>query len=216
MNVLVVKANNRPDGISTRMYETFMKVIKGTDHLNIKIYDVFKEDMPYFGQDFFSAVQKKQNGNEFSDIEKRILTAKQKAMDILKEAEIVVFAFPLWNYTIPARLQIFVDYVATAGFSFKYSPQGQLIQLMTDKKVILLNARGGIYSTPERAPLEMAVTYMKNIFNGMFGMSIMEEVVIEGHNAMKDKSEDIIKEGLKKVSEVADNLVRQDKVIFNY
>jgi FMN-dependent NADH-azoreductase len=55
----------------------------------------------------------------------------------------------------------------------------------------------------------MAVTYMKNTFIGMFGMEIMDEVIIEGHNAMRNKSEEIIKEGLKKVSEVADNLVKQ-------
>lgn len=203
MNVLVVKANNRPEGISSKMYEAFMKKIKGAEHLNIKVYDVFEEDMPHFGHDFFSAVQKEQNGLELSDIEQRILVAKQKAMDVLKEAEVIVFAFPLWNFTIPTKLQTFVDYVATSGFSFKYSPEGKLIQLMTDKKVILLNARGGIYSTPERAPLEMAVTYMKNTFNGMFGMEIIEEVVIEGHNAMRDRSKEIIEEGLKKVVEVA-------------
>src|SRR5690625_4355022 len=216
MNVLVVKANNRPEGISSKMYEAVMKKIKGTDHLSIKVYDVFEEDMPYFGQDFFSAVHKKQNGLELSDIEQRILVAKQKAMDVLEEAEVIVFAFPLWNFTIPAKLKTFVDYVATAGFSFKYSPEGKLIQLMTDKKVIILNARGGIYSTPERAPIEMAVTYMKNIFNGMFGMEIMTEVIIEGHNAMRDQSEEIIEAGLKKVSEAAGHLLQLNKLTAYY
>jgi len=216
MNVLVVKANNRPEGISSKMYDIFMEGIKGADHLNIKVYDVFEEDMPHFGQDFFNAIHKKQNGSELSDIEERILVAKQKAMNLLKEAEVIVFAFPLWNFTIPAKLQTFIDYVATAGFSFKYSPEGKLIQMMTDKKVILLNARGGIYSTPERAPIEMAVTYMVNIFNGMFGMDIMEKVVIEGHNAIPDKKEEIIEEGLIKVSEIADNLVKENTTVFNY
>lgn len=28
MNLLVVKANNRPDGVSTKMYETFMGSVK--------------------------------------------------------------------------------------------------------------------------------------------------------------------------------------------
>ncbi len=28
MNVLVVKANNRPDGISTKMYETFLENVR--------------------------------------------------------------------------------------------------------------------------------------------------------------------------------------------
>ena len=162
MNVLVVKANNRPEGVSSKMYETFWEKIKDAEHLNITVFDVFEEDMPHFGQDYFSAVHKQQHGLDLSDIEQRILAAKQKAMNALKAAETIVFAFPLWNFTIPAKLQTFVDYVAEAGFSFKYSPEGKLIQLMTDKKVILLNARGGIYSTPERAPLEMAVTYMEN------------------------------------------------------
>lgn len=216
MNVLVVKANNRPEGISTKMYEAFMEEIQGADHVNIKVYDVFEEDMPHFGQDFFSAIQKEQSGLTLSDVEQRILVAKRKAMDLLKEAEVIVFAFPLWNFTIPATLQTFVDYVATAGFSFKYSPEGKLIQLMTDKKVILLNARGGIYSTPERAPLEMAVTYMRNIFNGMFGMEIMTEVIIEGHNAMRDQSEEIIEAGLKKVSEAAGHLLQPDKLTAYY
>lgn len=210
MNVLVVKANNRPEGISSKMYDTFMERIEGAKHINIKVYDVFEEDMPYFGQDFFSAVHKKQNDLDLSDIEQRILVAKQKAMDVLKEAEVIVFAFPLWNFTIPSKLQTFVDYVAAAGFTFQYSPEGKLIQLMTDKKVILLHARGGIYSTPDKAPIEMAVSYMKNTFNGMFGMELMEEVIIEGHNAMRDKSVEIINEGLKRVAEVADRLAKQN------
>lgn len=212
MNVLVVKANNRPDGISSKMYETLMERIQDADHLSINIYDVFEEDMPAFGQDFFNAMNKKQNGLALSDIEQRLLAAKQKAMDALKEAEIIVFAFPLWNFSIPANLKTFVDYVAAAGFSFRYSPEGKLIQLMTDKKLILLNARGGFYSTPDRAPLEMAVTYMKNTFHGMFGMEILGEVIIEGHNAMRDKSNEIIEAGLKQVAELADSLVKQEQV----
>ena len=70
-----------------------------------------------------------------TDVEQRILAAKQKAMDALTAADVVVFAFPLWNLTIPAKLQTFVDYVYQAGFAFKYDENGQAVQLMTDKKV---------------------------------------------------------------------------------
>ena len=40
---------------------------------------------------------------------------------------------------------------------FKYDENGQAVQLMTDKKAVILNARGGVYSSPEAAPMEMAV-----------------------------------------------------------
>ncbi|WP_066067083.1 FMN-dependent NADH-azoreductase [Neobacillus soli] len=202
MNVLVVKANNRPasEAVSSKMYETFMENLEG---VNVTTYDVFAEDMPYFGQDLFNAFGKMQSGETLTDVEQRILAAKQKAMDVLTAADLVVFAFPLWNLTIPAKLQTFIDYVYAAGFTFKYDENGQLVSLMTDKKAIILSARGGIYSTPEAAPMEMAATYVKNVVGGVFGMEIVDEVIIEGHNAAPDKAQAIIAEGLAKVAEVA-------------
>ncbi|MEK3886848.1 FMN-dependent NADH-azoreductase [Bacillus sp. FSL K6-3431] len=205
MNVLVVKANNRPasEAVSSQMYESFMNNIEG---VNVTTYDVFAEDMPYFGQDLFNAFGKVQSGEEMTDIEQRILAAKQKAMDALTAADIVVFAFPLWNLTIPAKLQTFIDYVYQAGFTFKYDENGQAVQLMTDKKAVILNARGGIYSTPDAAPMEMAANYIKNVVGGVFGMEIINEVIIEGHAAAPDQAEAIIAEGLAKVEAVAKEL----------
>lgn len=205
MNVLVVKANNRPasQAVSSKMYETFIENLEG---VNVSTYDVFAEDMPYLGQDLFNAFGKMQSGEELTDVEQRILAAKQKAMDALQAADVVVFAFPLWNLTIPAKLQTFIDYVYAAGFAFKYNENGQLVSLMTDKKAVILSARGGIYSTPETAPMEMAATYMKNVLGGIFGMEIVDEVIIEGHNAAPDQAETIIAEGLAKVAEAAKRL----------
>ncbi|MEQ6357384.1 FMN-dependent NADH-azoreductase [Lysinibacillus sp. M3] len=202
MNVLVVKANNRPDGISTKMYDTFMENVQG---VNVTTFDVFAEDMPYFGQDLFNAFGKVQNGETLTDIESRLLAAKQKAMDALTAADVVVFAFPLWNLTIPAKLQTFIDYVFQAGYTFKYNENGQLEGLMGDKKVVILNARGGFYSTPEAQSIEMSVNYIKNVV-GMFGMEIIEEVIIEGHNASQDKAQEIIANGLEAVKKVAQSL----------
>lgn len=210
MNVLVVKANNRPDGISTKMYETFLENVQDQENLNVNTFDVFEEDMPYFGQDLFNAFGKIQNDGELSDVEQRIVNAKQKAKDALAAADVLVFAFPLWNLTIPAKLQTFIDYIAEAGFTFKYDQNGNLEQLMSEKKVILLNARGGVYSLPEAAPMDMSVTYMRNLFGGLYGMDIINEIIIEGHNAMPEKSEEIVQDGLAEVKAAAENLSYQN------
>jgi FMN-dependent NADH-azoreductase len=203
-NILVVKGNNRPasEAVSSKMYETFIENLEG---VNVTTFDVFAEDMPYFGQDLFNAFAKTQSGEALTDIEQRILAAKQKAMDAFSAADIVVFAFPLWNLTIPAKLQTFIDYIFQSGFTFKYDENGQLVGLMKDKKAVILSARGGIYSTPETAPMEMAVNYIKNVVN-FFGMEIIDEIIIEGHNANPDQAERIIKEGLEKVAEAAKKL----------
>lgn len=128
-------------------------------------------------------------------------------MDLVTAADVIVVAFPLWNLTIPAKLQTFVDYIYAAGFSFKYDEQGNLVSLLTDKKVIFLNARGGIYSTPETAGMEMAVTYMRNVFGGVFGMEVLDEVIIEGHNAMPANAMDIVANGMEEVKASAKRLL---------
>lgn len=211
MNVLVVKANNRPasEAISSKMYESFMQEIEGAENLSVTTYDVFAEDTPYFGQELFDAFGKVQTGAELNDTEQRLLAAKQKAMDLLTAADVVVFAFPLWNLTIPAKLQTFIDYVYAAGFAFKYDAEGNMIQLMTDKKAIFLNARGGVYSTPEATTMDMSINYMRNVFGGIFGMEIIEEVIIEGHNASPSEAASIVDAGLAQVKEAAARLKNQ-------
>ena len=202
-NILVVKANNRPDGISTKMYETFMAGVENIEGLNVSTFDVFEENLAYFGQDLFNAFGKMQNGEELTAIEQASVESMNKAREALTAADIVVFAFPLWNQTIPAALQSFIDYTYGAGYSFKYNEQGQLVSLMTDKKYIVLNARGGVYSSPAMASMEMAVNYINNVIGAVYGMEKIGEVIIEGHAAAGDKAHEIIAEGLQKVAELA-------------
>jgi len=207
MNVLVVKANNRPasEAVSSRMHEVFMNEITQSTDLTINTFDVFKEDMPYFGQDFFTAMGKSAQAEPLNDIEQRILTASNKAMDAFMEADVVVFAFPLWNKTIPAPLQTFIDYIYRAGVTFSYNENGP-VGLVPDKKVIILNARGGVYSTPDMAPSEMSVNYVRMIMN-FFGITDIKEVIIEGHNQFPDRAEEIIAAGMEDVKTVANGLL---------
>ena len=205
-NVLVVKANNRPDGVSTKMYETFVAEAAKVEGLNVTTLDLFEENMAYFGQELFNAFGKLQAGEELTELEAASVAAMNKSREALNAAEVVVFAFPLWNQTIPAVLQTFIDYTYGAGYSFKYGENGELISLLTDKKYIVLNARGGNYSNPAMASMEMAVNYINNVVGGVYGMEKIEEVIIEGHAADRDNAESIIAEGLEKVKAAAQKL----------
>jgi len=54
--------------------------------------------------------------------------------------------------------------------------------------------------------MEMSVNYIKNVVGGVFGMEVIEEVIIEGHNASPDKAQEIIANGLEEVKKVAQSL----------
>lgn len=205
-NVLVVKANNRPDGVSTKMYETFVAEAANVQDLNVTTLDLFEENMAYFGQELFNAFGKLQAGEALTELEAASVAAMNKSREALTAADVVVFAFPLWNQTIPAVLQTFIDYTYGAGYSFKYDENGQLVSLLTDKKYIVLNARGGNYSDPAMASMEMAVNYINNVVGGVYGMEKFDEVIIEGHAADQANAANIIAEGLEKVKASAQKL----------
>jgi FMN-dependent NADH-azoreductase len=205
-NVLVIKANNRPDGISTKMYETFIEEAKKNNGLQVTTFDVFEENLPHYGQDLFNAFGKLQTNEELNERESASLAAQQKAQKALSDADVLVFAFPLWNLTIPSALQAFIDYNLQAGFTFKYNEQGQKEFLLSGKRVILLNARGGFYSAPEMNGMDMAVNYMRTVMTNFFGFDITDEVIIEGHAQDPENASAIIAEGLAKVKEAAAKL----------
>lgn len=207
-NILMVKANDRPaaESISSRMFETFFEEVKDNANLNVNVYDIYKEDMPYIGQDLFGAFGKMAANEELNEAEQRVIAANQKARDAFSEADVVVIAFPLWNLTIPAKLQTFIDYIFASGYAFKYDETGKMIALLPDKKIILLNARGGVYSTIETQAMEMSVNYLRNVFVGIFQNEIINEIIIEGHNKAPEQAETIIQEGLEKVRQAAKRL----------
>ena len=117
------------------------------------------------------------------------------------EAEKIVFAFPLWNGTVPSPLISYLSYITLAGKTFTYTSKGP-IGLAGNKRVVLLHARGGDYSNKAFADQEIAIRYTKTLL-GMIGVTDITTVVIEGHNQYKDRAKEIIADGLNSVVDVA-------------
>lgn len=63
----------------------------------------------------------------------------------LEAADTIVFALPMYNFSIPSTLKAWIDHVARRGRTFRYSEQGPE-GLLKGKKVFVLVARGGVYS----------------------------------------------------------------------
>ncbi|WP_323018376.1 FMN-dependent NADH-azoreductase [Castellaniella sp.] len=96
----------------------------------------------------------------------------------LLETDIVVIGAPMYNFTIPAQLKSWLDRVAQAGRTFKYTESGP-VGLLSDKTVILALSRGGIYSA--NPDMEHQESYLKSIF-GFMGVSDIRAVRAEGLN----------------------------------
>ncbi|KOS68977.1 FMN-dependent NADH-azoreductase [Lysinibacillus contaminans] len=202
--VLFVKANNRPaeQSVSVKLYDAFLASYKES-HPTDKIVelDLYNEELPYVGVDMINGTFKASRELDLTEEEAKAVAVADKYLDQFLAADKVVFGFPLWNLTIPAVLHTYIDYLNRAGKTFKYTPEGP-VGLLGNKKIALLNASGGVYSTGPASEMEMAVKYVANMM-GFFGIKDIEKVVIEGHNQFPDKAEEIIAAGLEKAIKLA-------------
>ena len=80
-------------------------------------------------------------------------------------ADTVVIGAPMYNCTIPSQLKAWIDRIAVAGKTFRYTESGPE-GLAGGKRVIIALARGGFYH--EGAPaaaLEHVESYLRGLFN---------------------------------------------------
>jgi len=93
----------------------------------------------------------------------------------LRDADTVVIGLPMYNFGIPSVLKAWIDHVARAGVTFKYTEDGP-VGLLADRKTVLFAARGGKY---KGTPRDTQSAYMTHFLN-FIGIRDIEFVYAEG------------------------------------
>ena len=215
--LLLIKANNRSieEAVSVKLYYSFLESYMEThpDDTILEL-DLFTQHLPYLDADLADGLTKVKHGIPLTPEEQKAISIADQYLDQFLKADKVVIAFPLWNMTIPAVLHTYLDYLNRAGKTFRYTPPEDIKDksdpfasatgLIPDKKIAILNARGGVYSQGPTSILEMGVNYVKNTF-GFYGVKNIETVIVEGHHQFPDQAEEMIKEGIEKAALLAKN-----------
>ncbi|HZX89909.1 MAG TPA: FMN-dependent NADH-azoreductase [Rudaea sp.] len=111
----------------------------------------------------------------------RDVEAGERAMDDFLAADVIVVGAPMYNFSIPSQLKAWIDRIAVAGKTFRYTEKGPE-GLAKGKKVIVVSARGGIYSNgAPAAALDFQENYLRGVF-GFLGITDIEFVRAEGLN----------------------------------
>ncbi|WP_246938781.1 FMN-dependent NADH-azoreductase [Bacillus pinisoli] len=205
--VLYITAHPHDDTQSYSMAvgKAFMDTYKekNPDHKIINV-DLYKEYIPEIDVDVFSGWGKLRSGQAFeqlSEEEKGKVGRLSELCEQFIAADKYVFVTPLWNFLFPPVLKAYIDSVAVAGKTFKYTEQGP-VGLLTDRKALHIQARGGIYSEGPAAQLEMGHRYL-HIIMQFFGVPSFEGLFVEGHAAMPDKSDEIKANAIARAKDLA-------------
>ena len=94
-------------------------------------------------------------------------------------ADVVVIGAPLYNFSVPSQLKAWIDRLAQAGRTFKYTEKGP-VGLAGGKTVIVAITRGGVFSTSEAGrAMEHQESYLQTLF-GFLGITDVRIVRAEG------------------------------------
>jgi len=99
----------------------------------------------------------------------------------VEAADVIVIAAPMYNFTISTLLKAWLDHVARAGRTFRYTASGPE-GLLRGKTVFVTTARGGFYGAGSPAmALDFQAPYLRAML-GFLGMTDVTFVHAEGLN----------------------------------
>lgn len=96
-----------------------------------------------------------------TEAQKDTLTLSDTLLGELRRADTVVIGTPIYNFALPANLKAWVDMIARAGESFRYTENGPE-GLLTGKRAILVVASGG---TALDSDADFATPYLRFVLN---------------------------------------------------
>jgi FMN-dependent NADH-azoreductase len=122
-----------------------------------------------------------------------------------------VFVSPMWNLNSPAILKAFIDNLFIAGKTFAHTENGPK-GLLTNKKAIHLQTRGGQYTRTPMEELESGYRYLK-IALRFLGIEVMDSVITEGFDINPLKVPEILAAGQENARHAAKEFVRKPVTI---
>lgn len=162
----------------------------------VEYLDLAVDTPPHFSAD--SMGFRRPPTGEVSEAEQKENALAEALVSQFLAADVIVVGAPLYNFSIPSQLKAWIDRLAQAGRTFRYTAQGPE-GLATGKTVIAVLSRGGIYSTSDAGQaMEHQESYLKTIF-GFFGITDVRVVRAEGtdmgeesrSNALNTAAQDI-------------------------
>jgi FMN-dependent NADH-azoreductase len=172
LNVLRVDASGRESGSTTRaLADLIIQGLAARGPVRVIGRDVAK-GLPFVDEAWIAA--------NFTDPDQRdgakraALAKSDELVREVMEADLLVIGVPLYNFGVPASLKAWIDQVARARLTFRYTEHGPE-GLLKGKRAILVVATGG---TPVEGAMDFATPWLKHVL-GFLGIGDVEVVAAE-------------------------------------
>ncbi|MEO0655208.1 MAG: NAD(P)H-dependent oxidoreductase [Pseudomonadota bacterium] len=156
---------------------------------NVITRDLLDTPVPQIDEDWVNANFTPTDAR--TDAQKETLAFSDTLVGELQAADTIVIGLPIYNFGVPAALKAWVDQVARAGMTFRYSETGP-VGLLEGKRAIVIIASGG---TEVGSEIDFATGYLRHVlsFIGITDVEIVtaDRLMIDAEGTMKAANDQV-------------------------
>ena len=139
---------------------------------NVVVRDLADTPVPQIDEDWVNA--NFTPADTRTEAQTATLALSDSLVGELQAADTVVIGVPIYNFGVPAALKAWIDQVARAGVTFKYTEQGPR-GLLEGKRAIVVIASGG---TKSGSDIDFATDYVRHVL-GFIGIDDVEVIAAD-------------------------------------
>lgn len=186
MNILHLDSSALGAGSATRVL-TAAVVQSARQHApgsTVEYRDLDAEPLPHL------------RGAQLAGIDAVAVEEAERVLAQFLEADVLVIGAPMYNFGIPSALKAWIDRIAVAGRTFRYTANGPE-GLAVGKRVIVATASGGVHAAQ---PTDFVEPYLRQVF-GFLGIDDVTVIRADGVALSPQHREQAINAALATVAE---------------
>lgn len=196
--------------------EVFLEEFKKYQpEVEIEHMHLFDMDIPQIDMDLLYARAKLsfmgKTFDELDETEQTKISSMHALADRFIAADYYVFVTPVWNFGSPAILKAFLDNIFIVNKTFVYSKEGAK-GLLTNRKALHIQTRGGIYSTGPMADFEFGDRFLTKVLS-FLGMEVMDTVFAEGMDHFPKQVPEIMTKAKEQAKEAARKMAKENVTV---
>ncbi|GIH02963.1 FMN-dependent NADH-azoreductase [Rhizocola hellebori] len=176
MRLLHIIATPRTGQSNTlRVSETFVNELRAArNDVTVDVVDLYDYDLPAIAGDNIEAKYTLMVGQPIDKSHEESWRQIESLIAHFLAADAYLISAPMWNLSIPYALKYYIDCIVQPGYLFRYNEVGQVVPMVTGKRMLCVTSHGGDYSPGSHLQgYNFHEPYLRSIF-GFVGVTDVE------------------------------------------
>ncbi len=198
---LVINYTPRNGSYTKILFDEFVKLVKGkTEIIHV---DLSETPPDLLLVENLNLIMEWNNGKrDFSKSELSLLSNHHVYINQLLQADNIVVAFPIYNFTLPATVKAWIDAIVVSDKTFSFIPEMGFKGLCNDKKALSIIVSGFDYNNSDDVK-EYASSTIKQNFD-FIGIT-SEQILAFGVDQNRDQLESILNKAKLEIKDLVES-----------